>query len=44
MTKKSDVGLAKVWKLSVGESKRENRGLNVKPAEFFLQIIVQNKN
>jgi len=43
MTKKSDAGLAKVWMLSVGEVKRENRGLNAKAAEFFSQIIVQNK-
>ena len=42
--KKSDVGVVKVSMLFAGENKVINRGLNVKIAVYYLQIIDQNND
>jgi len=42
--KKSDVGVVKVSMLFAGENKVINRGLNVKIAVYYLQIIDLNND
>jgi|TARA_R110002126_G_scaffold221018_1_gene366315 hypothetical protein len=43
-SKKTDVGLAGIWRLFVGESRQENSDLNVKTVVFSSLVTPKNRH